>query len=196
VVEWAAQKLEEHPADSSWLLLVQPTGQPAGLEKTTALLLKKADPGWLGWEQLRDLLDSDFPAVRNTTASWIGQNPHQDLRLLTALLESPWPEVRALLLQTLQTARLPTNSLHRLWATTLLAVRGQSKSLDRARALKQLASRFVEASPQERPTLARWLKVALESANILDRRAAIGVLVRKTPPELEPELEQLGIRFI
>lgn len=131
------------------------------------------------WEQVRQLLDDNKPEPRAAALALMQKDKRygERVELWQAMAESPWPEVRAALVKDLKEREkaLAPESLARLWATSLLAVKGGARP--RVRALQQVSARLV-ARPEEAEALVVLLSYMLRSAMPNERRAALGQITR------------------
>lgn len=141
-------------------------------------------------EDLRDLLDARHADVRAPALRVLDEveKYSQSLPLWSALTESPHGEVREHFLRGLsaRAEALPSESVERVWATTLLSINRGSRA--KPRALAQLAERCV-SHPDDAAGLLPLLRVALRSVRAPERRAAIAVLTRAVLAR--PELRAL-----
>ena len=124
---------------------------------------------------LRELIDARHTDVRALALPLLEAPPFADATALwAALAESPYPEVRELLLRHLDARRsaLDPTSVRHLWATTLLGVHRGSRS--KRVALKQIADRVIAGEGELLPLLA----LSLRSVRAPERRAALAAITR------------------
>jgi hypothetical protein len=131
------------------------------------------------WLHVRRLLDDNKPEPRAAALALMEKDKRfgDRVELWQSMAESPWPDVRAALLKDLpkRLEALTPNSLERIWATALLAVKGSARP--RTRAMQQVAERIV-SRPDEAERLLTLLGYMLRSAMPNERRAALGQITR------------------
>ncbi len=128
-------------------------------------------------EHVRDLFDSRFPDVRALAKEWLEKRNAADVPLWFALLESPYDDVRALVVKHAADwqAQAGVSELEHLAATVLLAVHrgsGTKRSM-----LGRLADRAAER-PEEADRLLPLLSIALRSVRPPERIGALSALTR------------------
>lgn len=130
-------------------------------------------------EHLRDLIDSRFADVREQALSLMKGDPRlrESLVLWVALAETPYDDVRAYLIQNLESMQtiFAPETLRGVWAASILAIHRGGRA--KRRVVTQIAERIV-ASPGEAPELLPLLGVALRSVRATERRAALAALTR------------------
>ena len=129
-------------------------------------------------DHVRDLIDAPFPDARARGLTLMLDPRFQDEPAVwMALAESPWDDVRAVLVKHLQdrAGHHRPETLRHVWASALLAVHrgGKAKRL----VVRQLAERIAQA-PEEATSLLKLLAVALRSIRAPERRAALAVLAQ------------------
>lgn len=132
-------------------------------------------------EHVRDLLDSRFADVRALVRTWfenaLEERKAADVPLWFALLESPYDDVRALVVKHAEEwqAQAGASEIEHLAATVLLAVHrgsGAKQSM-----LRRLADRAAER-PDEADRLLPVLSIALRSVRPAERAGALAALTR------------------
>jgi hypothetical protein len=128
-------------------------------------------------EHVRDLVDAKHPDVRLVGLSLMEERFKDETALWAALSESPYDDVRARLVTRLREweRALDPEALHRVWATSLLAIRrgGRAKRL----VVRQVAERIVR-DPQQADALLPLLGIALRSVRAPERRMGLSALAR------------------
>jgi hypothetical protein len=151
-------------------------------------------PAWI-----LELLDSRHQDVRGEAWEWFLAEPraHQDVTLWQRLLESPYDDLRILILGLLEEnaaprpqaavdgSRLEPDLVRFLWASVLLNIHRGGR--DKPRVVGQMVSRL-ERHPGEAAVLLPILAVALRSIRGPEWRAGLAGMVRLVEhrPELEP----------
>jgi hypothetical protein len=199
-LRWVQQRKVQGEAQIAAVLPLAEARAPHTRDQAAAWLVKlleqtpAAKP-----EHLREVIDSRFEDAREKALPLLqGEGRFQDSPVLwAALAESPYPEIRAFLIDHLE-KKLPhlrPFSLHHLWATALLAVHRGAK--EKRRTLKLIAERLV-AGKDDPALLAPLVRVSLRSVRPAERRAALATIARAAHqrPELRravalhfPELE-------
>ena len=97
--------------------------------------------------------------------------------LWIALAESPYDDVRAVLVKHLEerSKQFPPQTLRHVWASSLLAVHRGGRA--KRRVVQQLAVR-IAASPADAASLLPLLAVALRSIRAPERRAALAAIAQ------------------
>lgn len=128
---------------------------------------------------VRDLCDASFADARSQGLLVLEQNERYrvDLTLWFALAESPYEDVRALVLReaTRWQGSARPETLQHLWATSLLAVHRGGTS--KRRVPVAIAGR-IELHPEEADKLLPLLGISLRSVRVPERTAALGALAR------------------
>jgi hypothetical protein len=140
------------------------------------------EPGWV-----LELLDSRHEDVRTEGFAWFRAEPRacDDVALWRRLLESPYDDVRLVLVAQLE-ARVAGRDVERmasldvspealrlLWASVLLNVRRGSRA--KSSVVRQLV-RWIERRPEDTAELLPLLAVALRSSRGPERRAGLAAL--------------------
>jgi hypothetical protein len=179
-LEWARQLPLERAADLEAALPAVESACPAariGAVRWLTAALEGAPAARP--EHLRELLDNPHADARaaataalDASARWRGE-----VRLWTALAESPYPETRDFLLRRLPEWRhaFPPETLQHLWACSLLSVHRGSRA--KHTSLRQIAARLLER-PAEAEQLLPLLRIALRSARPAERAAGLGAIGR------------------
>jgi hypothetical protein len=136
-------------------------------------------------EHLRDLCDGPYADARaRALDAVVGTERFAgDTGLWLALTESPYPDVRAVVLRHAARWRdqAPVATVRHVWATAVLAIHGGSAV--KARVPREIADR-IAAHPDEAAALLPVLGHALRSVRPAERALALGALARaarKTP---------------
>jgi hypothetical protein len=130
-------------------------------------------------EHLRDMFDSRFADVRALAIAYIGKKPPgaEGIPLWFALLESPYDDVRAIVVKSAEAWQKEAGSgeIEHLASTVLLAVhRGAST---KQVMLRRIADRAAER-PAEAERLLPVLSVALRSVRPPERAGALTAIAR------------------
>lgn len=128
-------------------------------------------------EHLRDLFDSRFPDVRLLAKDYLESRKVADVPLWFALLESPFDDVRALVVKHAESwqAQAGIGEIEQLALSVLLAVHrgaGAKQSM-----LRRIADRAA-AKPDEADRLLPVLSIALRSVRPPERVGALAALAR------------------
>lgn len=154
---------------------------------------------------------ADHPAAGPEHARELCDGPHADARahalaavtgaerfaaepaLWLALAESPYPDVRAVVLRHVARwrDRAPAATLRHVWATAVLSIHGGSKV--KASVPRQIADR-IAAHPDEAAALLPVLGHALRSVRPAERAVALGALARAA--RAQPALSELAQRVL
>jgi hypothetical protein len=136
-------------------------------------------------EHLRDLCDGPYADARARALDVVVGTERfaGDTGLWLALTESPYPDVRAVVLRHAARWRdqAPVATVRHVWATAVLAIHGGSAV--KARVPREIADR-IAAHPDEAAALLPVLGHALRSVRPAERALALGALARaarKTP---------------
>ena len=129
-------------------------------------------------EHLRDLFDSRHPEVREIAAEVVTAQPeHRSLPLWFSLVESPYEDVRALVIRFASEwqAEAGASELEHLAATAILAIHRGAAS--KPAVMRRLADRVVER-PEEADRLLPVLALALRSVRGPERTSALASVAR------------------
>ncbi len=128
-------------------------------------------------EPLRDLFDSRFPDVRALAIAYLEQKKAADVPLWFALLESPYEDVRALVVEHAESwqAQAGAAEIEHLAASVLLAVHRGSAT--KQSMLRQIADRAAER-PEDADRLLPVLSIALRSVRPPERIGALAAIAR------------------
>ncbi|MBI5537634.1 MAG: hypothetical protein HY898_33230 [Deltaproteobacteria bacterium] len=138
-----------------------------------------ATRSYAGPEHLRDLIDSKYVDTRSLALACLEATPQlqQNLPLWFAIAESPYDDVRGVLVQherSWQKEAWP-ETLRWVWSSVLVSIHRGGRL--KQRALRQISQRVVE-HPAEAESLLPALGVCLRSVRAPERVAALATLTR------------------
>jgi hypothetical protein len=179
-LRWARQKPIASEADLLAVLALGRAESPRTRAEAIAWvtdLLERSDAARA--EHVRELVDARHADVRALALALFLRAPRfrESTLLWAALSESPYDDVRALLVRHLKEreATFAPETLRHVWVTILLGVHRGGKS--KRAALRQIAER-VARRPADAASLLPLLGLTLRSVRPPERRAALAVVVR------------------
>jgi hypothetical protein len=195
-LRWARERAIAAAAD---------VGQIARIAQAPVAAVRAAGAAWLlqlleagasgGADKLRDLFDSRFADVRALAIAYAGGGQRRELGLplWLALLESPYDDVRALVVERAEAwqAEVGAGEIEQLAATVVLAVHRGAAT--KQTMLRRIADRAAER-PEEAHRLLPVLALALRSVRGPERIGALVALARGAVAS-EPLREALGRYF-
>jgi hypothetical protein len=139
----------------------------------------------------RDLIDAKYAEARMAGIALMEGRFKDDTSLWGAMSESPYDDVRAVFVRNLSAweETLDSESLHRVWATSLLAIHRGGRA--KQRVVGQVADRIVR-QPGEAESLLPLLGIALRSVRVPERRAGLAAVARAAfrAPALQAAIER------
>ena len=180
-VQWAKTKKVDSEAELETALSLREARVESAREEAVTWLLGLIRDVKLGKStHLRELIDARYADVRAQALTALVEEERFRTDLLTlwlAMAESPYSDVRSLLLAHLNevAGSFGKYELRHLWATALLAVHRGGR--DKRRVLRQIADRLIE-KPAEANAVVPLLGFALRSVREAERRPALAAVAR------------------
>lgn len=178
-LRWLKQRSVGGPADVEAAMQLADAPAPSVRADALAWITQLLDASpFAQATHVRDLLDARHPEARAVGLGLLESDRWRDAPLLWAALpETPYPDVRTVLMRHLRAheAGYPPEARQRVWAAVLLAVQGGTRA--RGQAVRQIAHRLGR-HPDEAEALLRLLGFALRSVRATDRRVALAAVTR------------------
>jgi hypothetical protein len=126
---------------------------------------------------VRDLIDGKYAEARAAGLAVLDRRFKDETALWAAMSESPYDDVRVVFVRHLAAweETLDPASLHRVWATSLLAIHRGGRA--KQRVVAQVAERIVRR-PADAESLLPLLGIALRSVRVPERRAGLAAIAR------------------
>lgn len=177
-LQWTQAKPVRDRADLEVVLALRDAVAPQTRAAATAWLSRLlAESPLTEPLMVRELIDARHPEAREAGVALMEGRFKDETSLWAALSESPYDEVRARFVGHLARweGTLDPESLHRVWATSLLAIHRGGRA--KLRVVRQIAERVVRR-PDEADALLPLLGIALRSVRVPERRAGLAALAQ------------------